>query len=74
MGMNMEQYTAEFTAKGVDGQYLLGMDSGKLKVSPCIFFIFDCSIDLNIIELKYVLFSRSLVFLAKEIAPPLRGD
>ncbi|XP_048053086.1 neurabin-1 isoform X3 [Megalobrama amblycephala] len=31
MGMNMEQYTAEFTAKGVDGQHLLGMDSSKLK-------------------------------------------
>ncbi|KAK2908928.1 hypothetical protein Q8A67_004765 [Cirrhinus molitorella] len=31
MGMNMEQYIAEFTAKGVDGQHLLCMDSGKLK-------------------------------------------
>lgn len=33
MGMNMEQYIAEFTAKGVDGQHLLCMDSSKLKVS-----------------------------------------
>ncbi|XP_061698196.1 neurabin-1 isoform X4 [Syngnathoides biaculeatus] len=32
MGMNMEQYTAEFTAKGVDGQQLLQLDSDKLKV------------------------------------------
>ncbi|XP_026060153.1 neurabin-1 isoform X1 [Carassius auratus] len=31
MGMNMEQYIAEFTAKGVDGQHLLCMDSSKLK-------------------------------------------
>lgn len=31
MGMNMEQYIAEFTAKGVDGQHLLSMDSSKLK-------------------------------------------
>lgn len=41
----------------------------------CIYVvIFYCSIDLNIIKLKHVLSSRSLVFLAKEIAPPLRGD
>ncbi|XP_056314447.1 neurabin-1 isoform X2 [Danio aesculapii] len=31
MGMNMEQYIAEFTVKGVDGQHLLCMDSSKLK-------------------------------------------
>lgn len=33
MGMNMEQYTQEFRAKGVDGQQLLHLDSDKLKVS-----------------------------------------
>ncbi|KAM4558311.1 neurabin-1 isoform 1-T1 [Odontesthes bonariensis] len=32
MGMNMEQYTPEFTSKGVDGQQLLQLDSDKLKV------------------------------------------
>lgn len=32
MGMNMDQYTAEFTAKGVDGLQLLHLDSDKLKV------------------------------------------
>ncbi|XP_049583407.1 neurabin-1 isoform X2 [Syngnathus scovelli] len=32
MGMNMDQYTVEFTAKGVDGQQLLQLDSDKLKV------------------------------------------
>lgn len=32
MGMNMDQYTPEFTAKGVDGQQLLSLDSDKLKV------------------------------------------
>lgn len=32
MGMNMDQYTPEFTAKGVDGQQLLNLDSDKLKV------------------------------------------
>ncbi|KAI2668435.1 Neurabin-1 [Labeo rohita] len=37
MGMNMEQYIAEFTAKGVDGQHLLSMDSSKLKVGPSAF-------------------------------------
>uniref|UniRef100_UPI0037E95688 neurabin-1 isoform X2 n=1 Tax=Semicossyphus pulcher TaxID=241346 RepID=UPI0037E95688 len=31
MGMNMDQYTPEFTAKGVDGQQLLQLDSDKLK-------------------------------------------
>ncbi|XP_029936691.1 neurabin-1 isoform X2 [Myripristis murdjan] len=31
MGMNMDQYTAEFTAKGVDGQQLMHLDSDKLK-------------------------------------------
>ncbi|XP_077583762.1 uncharacterized protein ppp1r9ala isoform X2 [Stigmatopora nigra] len=31
MGVNMDQYTAEFTAKGIDGQQLLHMDSDKLK-------------------------------------------
>lgn len=32
MGMNLDQYTHEFTAKGVDGQQLLHLDSDKLKV------------------------------------------
>lgn len=32
MGMNMDQYTAEFTARGVEGQQLLHLDSDKLKV------------------------------------------
>ena len=32
MGMNMDQYTPEFTAKGVDGQQLMHLDSDKLKV------------------------------------------
>ncbi|XP_067372404.1 neurabin-1 isoform X3 [Channa argus] len=31
MGMNMDQYTPEFTAKRVDGQQLLLLDSEKLK-------------------------------------------
>ncbi|XP_040004274.1 neurabin-1 isoform X2 [Xiphias gladius] len=31
MGMNMDQYTPEFTAKGLDGQQLLQLDSDKLK-------------------------------------------
>ncbi|XP_073329546.1 neurabin-1 isoform X2 [Pagrus major] len=31
MGMNLDQYTPEFTAKGVDGQQLLNLDSDKLK-------------------------------------------
>ncbi|KAM3862136.1 uncharacterized protein ppp1r9ala [Diretmus argenteus] len=31
MGMNMDQYTPEFTAKGVDGQQLMHLDSDKLK-------------------------------------------
>ncbi|XP_054471987.1 neurabin-1 isoform X2 [Anoplopoma fimbria] len=31
MGMNMDQYTPEFTAKGVDGQQLLNLDSERLK-------------------------------------------
>ncbi|XP_026883353.2 neurabin-1 isoform X2 [Electrophorus electricus] len=31
MGMNMDQYTAEFTAKGVDGQQLMNLDSDRLK-------------------------------------------
>uniref|UniRef100_A0A1A8F6W1 Neurabin-1 n=1 Tax=Nothobranchius korthausae TaxID=1143690 RepID=A0A1A8F6W1_9TELE len=31
MGMNMDQYTPEFTAKGIDGQQLLNLDSDKLK-------------------------------------------
>ncbi|KAG7504004.1 neurabin-1-like isoform X1 [Solea senegalensis] len=31
MGMNMDQYTPEFTAKGVDGLQLLHLDSDKLK-------------------------------------------
>lgn len=32
MGMNMDQYIAEFTAKGIDGKCLADLDSGKLKV------------------------------------------
>ncbi|KAL2081592.1 hypothetical protein ACEWY4_023445 [Coilia grayii] len=31
MGMNMDQYTPEFTTKGVDGQQLMNLDSDKLK-------------------------------------------
>ncbi|XP_036814710.1 neurabin-1 isoform X3 [Oncorhynchus mykiss] len=31
MGMNMDQYTPEFTAKGVDGHQLMHLDSDKLK-------------------------------------------
>lgn len=31
MGMNMDQYTQEFTAKAVDGQQLLHLDSDRLK-------------------------------------------
>ncbi|KAJ3592440.1 hypothetical protein NHX12_007567 [Muraenolepis orangiensis] len=31
MGMNMDQYTPEFTEKGVDGQQLMDLDSDKLK-------------------------------------------
>ncbi|XP_039349991.1 neurabin-1-like isoform X2 [Mauremys reevesii] len=31
MGMNMEQYIAEFTAKNIDGQQLMLLDSDKLK-------------------------------------------
>ncbi|XP_062336897.1 neurabin-1-like isoform X3 [Osmerus eperlanus] len=31
MGINMDQYTAEFTARGVDGPQLLSLDSEKLK-------------------------------------------
>ncbi|KAF7668759.1 hypothetical protein LDENG_00284090 [Lucifuga dentata] len=31
MGINMDQYTPEFTAKGVDGQQLMHLDSDKLK-------------------------------------------
>uniref|UniRef100_A0A8C6TYS4 Neurabin-1 n=1 Tax=Neogobius melanostomus TaxID=47308 RepID=A0A8C6TYS4_9GOBI len=31
MGLNMDQYTPEFTAKGVDGIQLLHLDSDKLK-------------------------------------------
>uniref|UniRef100_W5ML76 Neurabin-1 n=1 Tax=Lepisosteus oculatus TaxID=7918 RepID=W5ML76_LEPOC len=31
MGMNMEQYTHEFTAKAVDGQQLILLDSDRLK-------------------------------------------
>lgn len=32
MGMNMEQYIAEFTAMNIDGQQLMQLDSDKLKV------------------------------------------
>ncbi|XP_014028751.2 neurabin-1 isoform X2 [Salmo salar] len=31
MGMNMDQYTPEFTAKGVDGHQIMHLDSDKLK-------------------------------------------
>ncbi|XP_053122532.1 neurabin-1-like isoform X2 [Hemicordylus capensis] len=31
MGMNMEQYTTEFTTKNIDGQQLMLLDSDKLK-------------------------------------------
>ncbi|XP_062865880.1 neurabin-1 isoform X2 [Trichomycterus rosablanca] len=31
MGMNMEQYIVEFTAKGIDGKRLIDLDSSKLK-------------------------------------------
>lgn len=34
MGMNLDQYTPEFTTKGVDGQQLINLDSDKLKVRP----------------------------------------
>uniref|UniRef100_A0A3B3UL16 Protein phosphatase 1 regulatory subunit 9A-like A n=1 Tax=Poecilia latipinna TaxID=48699 RepID=A0A3B3UL16_9TELE len=37
MGMNMDQYTSEFTAKGIDGQQLLHLDSDKLKVEQMHF-------------------------------------
>ncbi|XP_074856894.1 neurabin-2-like isoform X2 [Carettochelys insculpta] len=33
MGMNMEQYISEFTAKSIDGQQLMLLDSDKLKNS-----------------------------------------
>lgn len=33
VAMNMDQYTSEFSARGVDGTQLLSMDSEKLKVS-----------------------------------------
>lgn len=33
IAMNMDQYTSDFAAKGVDGTQLLNMDSQKLKVS-----------------------------------------
>lgn len=35
MGMNMEQYIAEFTTRSIDGQQLMLLDSDKLKVSLC---------------------------------------
>ncbi|XP_066544337.1 neurabin-1 isoform X1 [Amia ocellicauda] len=31
MGMNMDQYTPEFTARGVDGHQLMNLDSDRLK-------------------------------------------
>lgn len=33
VAMNMDEYTSEFSARGVDGTQLLNMDSEKLKVS-----------------------------------------
>lgn len=35
IGMNMEQYSTEFTARNIDGQQLMLLDSDKLKVSLC---------------------------------------
>lgn len=32
MGMNMDQYTSEFTQQGVDGLQLMNLDSDRLKV------------------------------------------
>lgn len=32
MGMNMDQYTPEFTIQGIDGLQLMNLDSEKLKV------------------------------------------
>lgn len=32
MGMNMDQYTPEFTMQGVDGLQLMNLDSDRLKV------------------------------------------
>lgn len=33
VSMDMDQYTTEFTARGVDGPQLLSLDGEKLKVS-----------------------------------------
>lgn len=32
MGMNMDQYTPEFSTQAIDGQQLLNLDSDRLKV------------------------------------------
>lgn len=36
MGMNMDQYTPEFTVQGVDGLQLMNLDSDRLKVGECL--------------------------------------
>lgn len=36
IAMNMDQYTSEFAARGVDGPQLLNMDSEKLRVSVVV--------------------------------------
>ncbi len=33
MGMNMDQYTPEFSTQAIDGPQLLNLDSDRLKVS-----------------------------------------
>lgn len=36
VSMDMDQYAAEFTARGVDGTQLLGLDGEKLKVGATL--------------------------------------
>lgn len=36
VSMDMDQYATEFTARGVDGKQLLGLDGEKLKVSASL--------------------------------------
>lgn len=71
MGMNMDQYTPEFTAKGVDGLQLLHLDSDKLKVNKTgrhvnVFF----PINKNIF-IYFLSFSKQGLFLIVEIILPL---
>ena len=51
IAMNMDQYTSEFAAKGIDGTQLLNMDSQKLKVSKILIYksiqILICNISYN---------------------------